>query len=141
MIRKTTRSLTRSAASAAITALIALPLVACADQKCTDHLKALSESVDGVESAEFECVNASTHNSRKGTLHAGGVTEDKALIILENVLKTYARDPEIDRRLTVRFTLFSKDESVFVGPPDLGFNGNPPMYLIREHYRIEPDDS
>lgn len=141
MASETSHRPTLLVARLVVATLAALPLVSCASPTCEDLYESLSESVDGVETAEFECVNSPTHNSRTGELHAGDVTEAEAEAIMEDVLKTYAREPRLDNADVPYVGITSADETVTIGASHLGFNGTPSIGMIREHYNIKPDGS
>lgn len=135
--------LQRVLSGVAVTSLASLMLSGCTtgEESCADLYENLAMSVQGVESATFECNRGLTNGSEFGEIRVGDVTEEQATAIVEDVYKSFAEEPEIGDEETPRFSITSADGSVAVGAFNLGFNGDPTIGTVRDEYGIHPDDS
>jgi len=125
--------------------LLVLPLAACgtgagAERDCEQTWEALSESVDGVTAADFECRRSFGDSRQSGTVTVRASTRDEAVALLEDVLRAYAASPDVDDASVLFLDVVTEDGSVTVGPGvlGLGYNGTPAMDEVREHYGIQP---
>lgn len=100
--------------------------------------ESLSESVDGVTAADFECRRSFGDSGQSGTVTVAARTQDEAVASMEDVLRAYAASPDVDDASVLVLDVVTEDDDVTVGPGLLGFNGAPAMYEVREHYGIQP---
>ncbi|WP_083259754.1 hypothetical protein [Cellulosimicrobium cellulans] len=123
--------------------VVAATLVGCgtgagAERDCEQMWESLSESVDGVTAADFECRRSFGDSGQKGKVTVAATTQDEAVAMMEATLRAYAASPDVDDASVLNLVVATEDDSVTVGPGLLGFNGAPAMYEVREHYGIQP---
>ncbi|WP_277211444.1 hypothetical protein [Isoptericola croceus] len=119
-----------------------LPLLAgcgAAEASCEKTYEELTLSVPGVITADVTCVRRFGDERQGGTVTVEASTEKEAIAIMEDVLRAYAASPDLQHAEVPRFSFWSEDSTIGVGPDDLDFNGRASLRNIREHYGIEPE--
>lgn len=132
----------------ATAALAALPLAAvlavggCTSQTslhaCEEAFESAALGVTGVADADFTCSESLGNPEQHGSVILAAQTEDEAKEILHEVLRAFASSDELENATVAYVDYESEDGTIEVHPADLGFNGNPSLRDIREHYGIEP---
>ena len=109
-----------------------------AESSCEQTWESLSESVEGVTAADFECRRSFGDSGESGTVTVTASTQEQAVAVMEDALRTFAASAEVDDASGPVLVFVSEDGEITVGPGLLGFNGTPAMSEIREHYGIQP---
>ncbi|GAB3171152.1 hypothetical protein GCM10027059_38870 [Myceligenerans halotolerans] len=132
----------RVPATAALVAGVALAVGGCAStsslQDCEEAFESAALSVAGVSAAEFTCTESFGNPQQEGRVTLAAETSDQALTILDEVLRAYASSADLENSTVAYVNYVTEDAAIDVHPADLGFNGNPSLRDIREHYGIEP---
>ncbi|GAB2482246.1 hypothetical protein [Nocardiopsis aegyptia] len=108
------------------------------ERECEEALTAAAVSVEGVAAVEFTCEMSLTHSSQKGSVTISGTTEPEVTAVMEEVLRAFAASADLDDSLTLYVDYENEDGTATAHPSRVGFNGNPRVSQIREHYGITP---
>ncbi|MFD6278605.1 hypothetical protein ACFWFI_24010 [Streptomyces sp. NPDC060209] len=125
---------------AVMAAALLLPVSACSSSaaKCEEVFTAVTMSVPGVASAEWDCSNSFGGGWQRADVVIEAATEDEAIAVVDAALRAYAVSPELEDRWGTPQEYATEDRSIIVSAGDVGFNGPPNVGEVREHYGITP---
>ncbi|MFE3458266.1 hypothetical protein ACFXKD_12025 [Nocardiopsis aegyptia] len=101
-------------------------------------MTAAAVSVEGVATAEFTCEVSFGYSTQKGSVTISGTTESEVTAVMEDVLRAFAASADLDDSMTLYVDYENEDGTATAHPSRIGFNGNPRVSQIREHYGITP---
>jgi hypothetical protein len=121
-------------------AALVLSLSACSSSavRCEEAFTAVTTSITGVASAEFDCSDQFGGGWERGDVVVEATTEDEAIAVMDAVLRAYAASPDLEDRWATPQEYVNEDGSIIVSANDLGFDGPPNVRDVREHYGITP---
>lgn len=137
----------RSRIQRAVTSLLAIAvsgvvLVGCTGDpdeiaECEELVERTALSVEGVETADFTCWRDFGNPGEQGTVSLAVETQQDADLVIEDVYRAFASEPDIDNSWVVYFEFTSKSGEAF-NIEALGFNGTPSIRDLRDRYDIHP---
>ncbi|MBB4904563.1 hypothetical protein [Actinophytocola algeriensis] len=117
-----------------------LPVSACSSSaaRCEEAFTAVTTSVSGVASAEFDCSDQFGGGWQRGHVVVEASTEDEAIAVVDAILRAYAASPDLEDRWATPQKYLNEDGSIIVSAGDVGFPAVPNVDEVREHYGITP---